>query len=115
MKHARSDYQDRIIDTAGLIPENEPVLLLRGQDVNAPATLRFWADRAAENGSDPEIVDLVLNHAQEMERWQDEHTAKVPDLPQHPMKAGITEHGLDNLHKPHPIHDAIETEGEGEK
>jgi hypothetical protein len=35
-----------------------------------------------------------------------------PDL--HPMKAGITQDGED-LHKPHPIHDAIETESEGEK
>ena len=32
MKHARPDYNDRIVDTAGLIPDDEPVMLFRGQD-----------------------------------------------------------------------------------
>ncbi len=39
MKHARKDY-DRIQDTVGKIPENEPVFLIRGQDLAAPAALR---------------------------------------------------------------------------
>ena len=32
MKHARPDYQKRIVDLEHLIPEDEPVLLIRGQD-----------------------------------------------------------------------------------
>jgi len=33
-------YNQRIIDKAGKIPENEPVFLLRAQDVHAPSTLK---------------------------------------------------------------------------
>jgi hypothetical protein len=33
---------------------------------------------------------------------------------EHPMKAGITQDGED-LHKPHPLHDAIERDEGGEK
>ena len=36
MKHARSDYQARIQDVAGLIPADEPVFFIRGQDKAAP-------------------------------------------------------------------------------
>lgn len=39
MKHARPDY-DRIQDPAGIIPEDEPVFLLRGQDRYAAPQLR---------------------------------------------------------------------------
>jgi len=42
MKHARQDY-NRIQDSEGLIPEDEPVFLLRGQDTVAPGVVRFWA------------------------------------------------------------------------
>lgn len=44
MKHARPDY-NRIQDPAGLIPEDEPVFLLRGQDVLAPSLVKDWAIR----------------------------------------------------------------------
>jgi len=39
MKHAREDY-NRIQDPDEKIPDNEPVFLLRGQDVLAPNLLR---------------------------------------------------------------------------
>jgi len=35
MKFTREDYNQRIIDKAGKIPEDEPVFLLRAQDVHA--------------------------------------------------------------------------------
>lgn len=39
MKHARDDYNQRIQDSADLIPEDEPVFLFRAQDALAPAAL----------------------------------------------------------------------------
>ncbi len=77
MKHARADY-DRIQDPAGLIPEDEPVFLIRAQDKVASAVLIFYAERARKAGASQELVDKVLEHAALMERWP-KH--KVPDLP----------------------------------
>lgn len=82
MRHARPDYQDRIIDKAGIIPADEPVFLIRATDITGPATLRYWANQAWANGADRKgIVQLALDHADEMERWQKEHGRKIPDAP----------------------------------
>jgi len=78
MKHFREDY-NRIQDPAGLIPENEPVFLLRGQDIFAPELLLRWAAKLRLNGGDPEMARLVENGAQEMIEWQ-KTTWKIPDL-----------------------------------
>jgi hypothetical protein len=80
LKHARADY-DRIQDPAGLIPEDEPVFLIRGQDINAPHTLLDWADRAEKNGAAATIVKAAREQAVEMVLWQKRHAAKVPDMP----------------------------------
>lgn len=80
MKHARPDYQ-RIQDPAGIIPEDEPVFLLRGQDVNAPTALREYARLHLKSGGDSAISRATLEQAEAMERWQAEHTRKVADLP----------------------------------
>jgi hypothetical protein len=79
MKHARADY-DRLQDPAGLIPEDEPVFLVRGQDVAGPATCRAWADEAERLGAKPDIVARVRQHAEAMEDWQQTQAFKVPDL-----------------------------------
>lgn len=80
MKHARADY-DRIQDPAGKIPSDEPVFLIRGQDLIAPKVLRFYAAHAAGAGASDELVMAVLCHAREMEAWQRLCARKVPDLP----------------------------------
>lgn len=80
MKHAREDY-NRIQDPEGLIPENEPVFLLRGRDVCAPAALEAWSKEAAKYGVDQEMIDKVDIWAQYMRKWQAEHESKVPDMP----------------------------------
>lgn len=79
MKHARDDY-NRIQDPEGKIPENEPVFLIRGQDLAAPDTLREWAKLAHQNGADNAIINKVLDHARAMEKWQREVARKTPDL-----------------------------------
>ncbi len=80
MKHARSDY-DRIQDPENLIPEDEPVFLIRGQDTNAPLILKIYAAIAGHNGADRDLTFLVYEHSLKMERWQQEHGKKIPDLP----------------------------------
>lgn len=78
MRHARRDY-DRFQDPEGKIPEDEPVFLIRGQDVVAPGVLRYWADCAEAEGAEKEIIDAVRKHAELMEDWQDQVRSKVPD------------------------------------
>ena len=82
MKHARADY-DPIQDPRGLIPEDEPVFLLRAQDAASVDTVQFWASRAESLGASPEIVKLAREHAIKMRVWQGRLQAgpKVPDLP----------------------------------
>jgi hypothetical protein len=76
MKHARPDY-NRIQDPAGLIPDNEPVFLLRGQDQHAAATVRFYADAVEAAGGDIEIVTQSRRQADAMDSWT-KH--KAPDM-----------------------------------
>lgn len=83
MIHARLDYQGRIVDTANLIPENEPVFLLRGQDKLVPQILRYYVELTrSESESDDaaNIADLVENHIYHIETWQEEHISKYADL-----------------------------------
>jgi hypothetical protein len=80
MKHAREDY-NRIQDPAGLIPEAEPVFLIRAQDVTAPAVVEHWADLAAARGASNEIVIAAREQAMRMLDWQRLQKVKIPDLP----------------------------------
>ena len=82
LKHARSDY-DKIQeittnDTTRKIPVDEPVFLIRGQDVVGAATVREWARLAEAAGSDPVIVQVARDHADKMDAWPKK---KVADLP----------------------------------
>lgn len=79
MRHAREDYE-RFQDPAGLIPVEEPVFLIRGQDLTAPDTLRYWAAHAHRLGAANDMVLKVLNHARAMEEWQRTVASKTPDL-----------------------------------
>jgi len=81
MKHARKDY-DRIQDPAGLIPKDEPVFLLRGQDKFAPQLLRDWAHNLLGSNGDPVMAEMVFQQALAMEDWQMIHVSKIPDLPE---------------------------------
>ena len=80
MKHARKDY-GTIQDSSGRIPEDEPVFLLRAQDVTAPTVVRVWADLAEKAGAATDIVAAARAQVEEMRKWQQTHEAKIPDLP----------------------------------
>lgn len=81
MKHAREDY-NRIQDPANLIPEDEPVFLLRAQDFVAPEVVEIWADKAEKAGTKPEMILMARQWAKRMRDWQiDYNRVKVPDMP----------------------------------
>lgn len=83
MKHARSDYQGRIVDLAGRIPADEPVFLLRGQDQFAAPAVRFWADLVRPHN--PDLSKIALVHANALAHWP---VKKSPDEP-HPLAAEV--------------------------
>lgn len=78
MKHARPDF-DRIQDPQGLIPEDEPVFLLRANDATAPATVDHWADLAEAIGARHNIVAAARRQAERMRDWQTIHGFATPD------------------------------------
>jgi hypothetical protein len=80
MKHARADYA-HIQDLTGRIPEDEPVFLIRAQDIAGPAAVLCWANVAEKNGAGKGMVEAARAQAKEMWNWQQEHGSKVPDLP----------------------------------
>lgn len=81
MRHARVDY-NRIQDPAGLIPEDEPVFLLRAQDTLAPGLLRMYAEaHRLLPGADPMVAELCWQQAHDMMVWQNKHGRKTADLP----------------------------------
>lgn len=80
MLHARKDY-NRIQDPENLIPQDEPVMIFRGQDVCAPAALDAWCKEAKKYGVDEKMIEVVAKHATLMRCWQIEHNRKVPDMP----------------------------------
>ncbi len=58
---------------------DEPIFVLRAQDMLAPEIVREWAYRAAVEGSPREKVDEARRLADRMEDWQIAHKRKVPD------------------------------------
>jgi hypothetical protein len=78
MKFTREDYNNRIVDKANKIPDDEPVFLLRAQDKHAPSTLRFYAGLLEEAGNE-EMAAELRKHAKDMLVWQKSKKVKAPD------------------------------------
>lgn len=78
MRHARADYEGRIVDTAGLIPDEEPVFLIRGQDKAGADTVRDWAQHNLDAGGDPHLSKLARDHADLMDKWPKKKSADRP-------------------------------------
>lgn len=64
--------------TTRLIPVDEPVFLIRGQDAVGGDAVRAWADLAEANGAAPDITRVARDHAAKMDAWPKK---KTPDLP----------------------------------
>lgn len=63
--------------TTRLIPNDEPVFLIRAQDAVSGDAVRAWADLAERKGAAPAIVQVARDHAAKMDAWP---AKKVPDL-----------------------------------
>jgi hypothetical protein len=74
--HARDDY-NRIQDPAGLIPEFEPVFLLRAQDELACQAVAYYASLCEQHQA-PEVAAKARAHATRMADWP---IKKIPDIP----------------------------------
>lgn len=81
MRFTRKDYNERIVDKDGKIPDEEPVFLLRAQDTHAPSTLRFYAECIKKAGN-TEMAEELFRHAREMIVWQKSVRVKEPDKPE---------------------------------
>lgn len=78
MKHARADY-DLIQDPRGLIPRDEPVVLLRAQDSYATDALKAYVNLMKRDGqTDLSFVTMMEAHIKAFEAWPKK---KIPDVP----------------------------------
>lgn len=89
MLHARPDYM-RIQDPSGLIPQDEPVFLLRAQDATAALVVQVWA---AMQPSGP-LKEMADYHASRMRGWREQKWAD------------ITPEQLDGVHGQPPVGEA---------
>ncbi len=80
MLHARKDYNERIQDSQNLIPSEEPVFLLRGQDQTAAAAVRAYAYIHRTNGGSDTVYLAAMRQADRMEAWAKEKTSKLADV-----------------------------------
>lgn len=94
MRHARSDYEDRIVDLEDLIPEDEPVFLLRGQDRHAPPTLEAYA--SSVEPFNPEIAAISRRWAERMREYQTRRV-KEPDMPEGALDLSLDERAADDV------------------
>ena len=84
MKFTREDYNRRIVDIEGKIPDNEPVFLLRAQDKFSSLTLKKYCEfleQEAEVTNNNELMAMareLREHAHAMLMWKYSH---VPDKP----------------------------------
>ncbi len=63
------------------IPEDEPLFILRGKDMETPNAIRQYALFCRIAGSPPEHIEAVERQATRIVQWQNENPArcKVPD------------------------------------
>jgi hypothetical protein len=78
VKHAREDYNDRIQDSSGLIPSDEPVWLIRGQDKIAADAVRSYANLHRLNGGSDQVYEAAMKQADLMEAWEPKKSADIP-------------------------------------
>lgn len=77
MKHARTDY-NRIQDPVRLIPDDEPVFLIRAKDQVSGDAVRAWADLHDKAGGDPAMSNAARRHALLMDAWSEKQLADAP-------------------------------------
>lgn len=68
-------------ETWGKIPADEPVFILRAQDILSPLLVEMWCNAAEQNGVNAEKVARAREHWRAITRFQVEHRdrCKLPD------------------------------------
>lgn len=69
-------------DLQPIIPDDEPVFLLRARDISAPIIVRFWAEVNRNIGTDPLLCERVREWADTMSQYGREHGSHLPDTPE---------------------------------
>lgn len=77
MRHARKDYNRRIQDSENLIPDSEPVFLIRGQDKVGAEAVRAWAHLHRLNGGSDVACEMAIRQSYLMEAWPNKKGADV--------------------------------------
>jgi hypothetical protein len=83
MKHAREEYNTRIVDLDNKILEDEPVFLLRGQDKCFVPMLQLYLFMVSITTGDVEVIKSLYSHIAYGEAWQtvNKDRVKFADLP----------------------------------
>lgn len=76
MKHAREDY-NRIQDPENKIPHDEPVFLIRGQDMVSGDAVRAWAYLNEKAGGDATLTESARQQAALMDEWPNKKQADL--------------------------------------
>lgn len=69
-----STIQDMTPDS---IPDEEPIFVIRGQDLVGGAAVRAWVDLARAAGARSDILERAMIHSRVMDAWPHK---KIPDL-----------------------------------
>lgn len=64
-----------------IILDDEPVFLLRAQDVAAIPAMEAWCEAASANGAALDLIDAVHRHIELVRQWQTNQKVKTPDAP----------------------------------
>jgi hypothetical protein len=75
---AQENKYGKITTERGSIPEDEPVFLLRAQDVAALPTLGDYLENCRAAGASQAHMDGISSAIHRFHDWQESHTAKVP-------------------------------------
>ncbi len=60
---------NRVKESFEMIPEKEPVFVIRAADVAAGDVVRKWADVNESRGGDPRLSTAARKHAKLMDQW----------------------------------------------
>jgi hypothetical protein len=77
-----AEVQVKIGRVQPLIPDDEPVFLLRGQDPAAAEAVMAWADAVESRGGDPVLAARVREWAMEMHAYALAKHHGAPDVPE---------------------------------
>jgi hypothetical protein len=78
-KKTMSSTKKEGVSTLEKAEPDEPVFVLRAQDMLSPEIVREWAYRAQCEGAPIVKCDEARRIADAMEQWQIAHRRKVPD------------------------------------